>query len=79
LVFAGLAALVPKCPLCVAAWLGVIGLSGLATRIDARALGFATALMAALSIAALSAAVGAVLIHRFSDRDMTNTKEGDEK
>jgi hypothetical protein len=71
--FAVLAALTPKCPMCIAAWLGVIGLSGLAARVDARALGFAAALLAALSVAALGAAV----VHRFPGRDTTNTKEGD--
>ncbi|HSY24556.1 MAG TPA: hypothetical protein VK841_20660 [Polyangiaceae bacterium] len=73
LVFAGLAALVPKCPLCLAAWLSVIGLSGLAARVDSRALGFAAALLAALSVAAL----GAAFVHRFPGRTTTNTKKGD--
>src|SRR3954464_3028979 len=36
--FAVFAALQPKCPLCVAAWMGALGLSGLAARVDSRAL-----------------------------------------
>ncbi len=52
-----LAALVPKCPICLAAWLGVLGLSGLAARIDPRVLWLATA----LAVAAFSALV----VHRF--------------
>ena len=46
--FAALAALMPKCPLCVAAWFGVLGLSGLAGRIDPRVLWLATALAVAV-------------------------------
>src|SRR5258708_28417259 len=41
--FAALAALMPKCPMCIAAWLGVLGLSGLAARVDRRALWLAAA------------------------------------
>lgn len=55
--FALLAALMPKCPLCVAAWLGVLGLSGLAARIDPRMLWLATA----LAVAACSK----LFVHRF--------------
>jgi hypothetical protein len=55
--FAALAALMPKCPMCVVAWLGVLGLSGFAARIDARVLWLATA----LAVAAFSALV----VHRF--------------
>ncbi len=70
LFFAVSAALIPKCPMCVAAWLGVIGLSGLAARIEPRTLGFATALLASLAVAALSAAI----IHRLlGPIDTTNT------
>jgi hypothetical protein len=36
--FAVFGALLPKCPLCVAAWMGAVGLSGLAARVDPRAL-----------------------------------------
>jgi hypothetical protein len=54
--FAALAALMPKCPLCVAAWLGVLGLSGLAARTDPHGLWLATA----LAVAACSALV----VHR---------------
>jgi hypothetical protein len=61
--FAALAALMPKCPLCVAAWLGMLGLSGLAMRIDPRVLWLA----AALAVAASSALV----VHRFLDRKET--------
>ena len=56
-IFAVLAALMPKCPMCIAAWLCVLGLSGLASRIDPRALWLA----AALAVAASSA----LLAHRF--------------
>lgn len=62
---AALAALMPKCPLCVAAWLGVLGLSGLAARIDPRVLWLA----AALAVAACSALV----VHRFLDRKETRS------
>jgi hypothetical protein len=62
--FAVLAALTPKCPLCIAAWLGVLGLSGLATAIDPRALW----LLAALAVAV----AGAAILGR------TGTKKGDE-
>jgi hypothetical protein len=52
-----LSALMPKCPMCFAAWLGVLGLSGLAARINLRVLLFATA----FAVAACSALV----VHRF--------------
>jgi hypothetical protein len=55
--FAALAVLMPKCPVCLAAWLGVLGLSGFAARIDLRALWLATT----LAVAACSALV----VHRF--------------
>jgi hypothetical protein len=55
--FAVLAVLMPKCPMCIAAWFAVIGLSGLASRIDPRALW----LVGALAVAALVA----LLVHRF--------------
>jgi hypothetical protein len=55
-IFAVLAALMPKCPMCIAAWLCVLGLSGLASRIDPRLLW----LSAALAVAASSA----LLVHR---------------
>jgi hypothetical protein len=55
--FAVLAALMPKCPMCIAAWLAVLGLSGLAARVDPRVLWLA----AALAVAACSALV----VHRF--------------
>ena len=69
--FAVLAALMPKCPMCIAAWLGVIGLSGLAMRVDPRAL-LALALAAALA----SGATGAAIVHRFLGRE--DTRKGDE-
>ena len=50
-VFAILAALMPKCPLCIAAWLGVLGLSGVAARIDPRGLWLAVAAVTALASA----------------------------
>jgi hypothetical protein len=49
-VFAILAALTPKCPVCIAAWIGVIGLSGIVARVDAR--GVWLALAAAIAFAA---------------------------
>jgi hypothetical protein len=55
--FASLAALMPKCPMCVAAWLGVLGLAGLAAHVDPRALW--------LGVALAVAAFGALLIHRY--------------
>ena len=58
--FAALAALMPKCPMCIAAWLGVLGLSGLAARIDPQALWLAAALVVA--------ALGAASTHRFLGR-----------
>jgi hypothetical protein len=57
IVFAVLAALMPKCPMCIAAWFCVLGLSGLAVRIDPRALWLATAVAVAAS--------SALLAHRF--------------
>jgi hypothetical protein len=45
--FAAGVALIPKCPLCAAAWLGVLGLSGLTGTIDGRAVWLAIALVAA--------------------------------
>jgi hypothetical protein len=56
-IFAVLAALMPKCQMCIAASLCVLGLSGLAARIDSRAFWLA----AALAVAASSA----LLVHRF--------------
>jgi hypothetical protein len=38
LLFAAFALLMPKCPLCIAAYLGALGLSGLAARVDPRVL-----------------------------------------
>ena len=49
--FAGLAFLMPKCPMCIAAWLGALGLSGLAARLDPRALWLAMALAVATAVA----------------------------
>ena len=69
LLFAALAALIPKCPMCLAAWLGIIGLSRLALHLEPRTLGFATALLASLAVAALCAAV----IHRIVGSTPTNT------
>jgi len=51
--FAVLAALMPKCPMCIVAWLGVIGLSGLAVRVDPRALWLAAALAVGVAGAAI--------------------------
>jgi hypothetical protein len=50
LVFAVLAVLMPKCPMCIAAWLGVIGLSGLAMRVDPRAAWLAISVATALAV-----------------------------
>jgi hypothetical protein len=57
-IFAVFAALMPKCPMCVVAWLCVLGFSGLAARVDPRALWLA----AALAMAAVSSTL---LVHRF--------------
>ena len=62
LTFAALAALAPKCPICIAAWLGALGLSGLAVLVDPRVLW----LVAALALAAGSALV----VHRFLTKEM---------
>jgi hypothetical protein len=56
-VFAAIAALMPKCPLCIAAYLGAIGLSGLAARVDPRALWLAGAAAMALVAAPVAAIV----------------------
>jgi hypothetical protein len=56
-IFTVLAVLMPKCPMCIAAWLGVVGLSGLAAHVDPRALWLA----AALAVATF----GAVFVQRF--------------
>jgi hypothetical protein len=77
LALAGVAVLTPKCPMCIAAWLGVIGFSGLAAHVDSRALGFAAALMAALAAAGVAVAAGAAIVQRFAGRNTRNTKEGD--
>jgi hypothetical protein len=53
-IFSVLAVLTPKCPMCIAAWLCMIGLSGLAARIDPRALWLAAALAVAASSALLA-------------------------
>lgn len=62
---AALSALMPKCPMCIAAWLGLLGLSGLAAHVDLRALWLATA----LTVAACSALV----VHRFLTRKETRS------
>lgn len=66
-IFAVLAALMPKCPLCIAAWFGVLGLSGLAARVDPRALW----IVAALTVAVLGAAIAHWILNG------TNLKKGD--
>jgi hypothetical protein len=58
----------PKCPMCIVAWLGVIGLSGLAVRVDPRAVWLAAALAAGIG--------GAVIVHRIFGR--ADTKKGTE-
>jgi hypothetical protein len=55
--FAVGAALMPKCPLCIAAYLGALGLSGLAARVDPRALWLAGAAAMALVALPVAAAV----------------------
>lgn len=60
LLFAGIAALTPKCPVCIAAWPGARGLSGLTARVDPHALWLAVALAVAAS--------GALLVHRLVGR-----------
>lgn len=56
--FTVLAVLMPKCPMCIAAWLGVIGLSGLAEVVDPRALWLIAALMVSVG--------GMAMVHRFT-------------
>ena len=60
MLFAGLAVLMPKCPMCIVAWLGVLGLSRLAARVGPRPLWLAVALAVA--------AAGALLVHRLAGR-----------
>jgi hypothetical protein len=67
MLFAALAALMPKCPMCIAAWFGVVGLSGLAARVDPRVLWLAAALAVAIA--------GAGIAHRLLGRN--DTKEGE--
>jgi hypothetical protein len=66
--------------MCIAAWLGLIGLSGLAARVDPRALWLAAALAAGVA--------GAAIAHRFLSRGrragstsalppVENTRKGD--
>jgi hypothetical protein len=60
--FATIAAFMPKCPLCIAAYLGAIGLSGLAARVDPRALWLAGAAAMALVAAPVAAIVVKVVL-----------------
>jgi hypothetical protein len=60
LLFAGIAALAPKCPVCTASWLGAFGLSGLVAHVDPRALWPPLALAVAAS--------GALFVHRLVGR-----------
>jgi len=55
-IFAVLAVLMPKCPMCIAAWLCLLGLSGLAAHGDLHAIWLAAALAVAAS--------GALLVQR---------------
>jgi hypothetical protein len=72
-VFVVLAALMPKCPLCIAAWLGVVGLAGVTTRVDPRLLWVAAASVAALSAAAMAHRLR-FIVHGLTH---TNTRKGD--
>ena len=69
-VFTVLAALMPKCPMCIAAWLGVVGLAGVATKVDPRLPWIAAALVAAVAGAAIAYRL------RFVGYDDTNTGKG---
>jgi hypothetical protein len=60
LLFAGIAARTPKCPVCIAACLDALGRSGLAAHVEPRALWLAVALAVAAS--------GALLVHRLVGR-----------
>ena len=66
--FGLLAVLMPKCPLCIAAWLAVFGLSGLAARVDPRAIWLVAAFALALAAAAI--------VHGFLGRDDNNEGDG---
>lgn len=61
MLFTGLALLTPKCPMCLAAWLGLLGLSRAALWVDARVLW----LLAALAVAAASVPIA----HRFEKKE----------
>jgi hypothetical protein len=52
--FAAFALLMPKCPLCIAAYLGALGLSGLATRVDPHVLWLVGSAAAALVVATVA-------------------------
>jgi hypothetical protein len=55
-----LAAVMPKCPLCIAAWLSALGLSSLVSRVDARVVWLVLALLAATA--------GSAIVHRALSR-----------
>jgi hypothetical protein len=74
--FAVLLALMPKCPMCIAAWLGVIGLSGLAARVDPRAVWLSLALAVALAATLATVHFEATIAHRLLGRG--ETKKGKE-
>jgi hypothetical protein len=52
--FAAFALLMPKCPLCIAAYLGALGLSGLAARVDPRVLWLVGSAAVALVLATVA-------------------------
>jgi hypothetical protein len=54
LLFAAFALLMPKCPLCIAAYLGALGLSGLAARVDPRVLWLVGSAAVALVVATVA-------------------------
>jgi hypothetical protein len=67
----------PKCPLCIAAWLGVFGLAGIATKVDPRLVWIAAAFVAGIAGAGIVFRLGPTVHGVTSTNTDTNTREGD--